>query len=111
MRELVEWAFRFTVTTPEPVPHREIEALLDDAVHWAEAHSFGVGGGFSSEGDDATSSSWDFEFGLCATLDHQLIPESRAKALLCHIRSKCSARGFSLQGGFREFTEEELCDS
>lgn len=79
-----EWWFEFDVTAAAPIPRAVIDALLDDAIAWAEARRLGIGGGYHPTtpviADAATA--WRFEFGLCVDAGGRLIPEPQAGALL-----------------------------
>ena len=75
MKSLVaSWDFNFSVETQEPITHRQLEELLIAVIQWAEANSLVIGGGFHPQGEGAVTNTWQFGFGVCATLDDQLIP-------------------------------------
>lgn len=46
VRSLDEWQFEFAVTAPAPIQRAIIDALLDEAIGWAEARTLGIGGGY-----------------------------------------------------------------
>jgi hypothetical protein len=46
MEERDEWCFDFRVSADLPIRRSEADALLDEAIRWAEAHRLGVGGGY-----------------------------------------------------------------
>ncbi len=108
MKSLVGWDFQFSVETQEPVTHRRLEELLLAVIQWAEANSLVIGGGFHLQDEGAVSNTWHLCFGLCATLDDQLIPGTQAQELLDLINHWCSARDIIISGGFREFTNLRL---
>ena len=109
MQSLEEWSFEFVVTAPAPIRRAVIDALLDEAIGWAEARTLGIGGGYGPDtpeiADAATA--WRFQFGLCVQSDGLLIPEPQAAELIDVLRGWCGPRGLSFAGGFRAFTPEE----
>ena len=106
MKKLIEWCFDFCLMKDAQV---SIERKIAENVaftiptNWAEKRDYGIGGGLSDK-----DGVWHIRFGLCATKDDQLIPESDAKLLLEEIVKYCKSIGCSIKGGYREFTEEEL---
>ena len=104
-----EWCFEFRVLANLPIRRSEADALLDEAIRWAEAHRLGIGGGYRPSSPEAKGAarSWSFRFGLCATEAGQLIPRRSAHDLWETLRAGCGRRGFECEGGFRAFTAEE----
>lgn len=107
-QRLAEWAFRFAVDTREPVAASRLDDLLATAIQWAEPRSLGIGGGFRARSGTQACSLWDFDFGLCVTLDDRLIPYAQARELLDVLQRWCAERGFGFSGGLREYGAEEL---
>lgn len=109
-KKLIEWAFRFNVDHIEKgriLTSKCAESLLLSMTAWAEKRDYGIGGGFHEMKSSQEKSQWEFSFGLCATRDHQLIPESKAEELWEFITEFCEKNNWKLQGEFREFTQEE----
>lgn len=105
-----EWCFEFHVSSDRPVHRSEADKILDEAIHWAEAHRFGVGGSYKPASAEVNNAccSWAFRFGLCASEDEQLIPRESASDLWELLSAECQRQGFICSGAFRAFTAEEL---
>jgi len=106
MKRLVEWCFDFTVrakASEPPVTWSLAEQFLDEAGDLADEKEYGVGGGPK----EIEPGVFHLCFGLTATLDDQLIPEDDAADLMATLRRSIEEQGYVVEGGFREFTEEE----
>src|SRR5262245_44969240 len=81
--ERAEWCFEFHVSSDRPVHQSEADRLMDEAIHWAEAHRLGVGGSYEPASAEVNNAccSWAFRFGLCASEDEQLISRESASDL------------------------------
>jgi hypothetical protein len=109
VQSLDEWCFEFDVTAVAPVPRPVIDALLDEAIGWAEARLLGVGGGYRPAAPEVAGAAmaWRFRFGLCVQAGGVLISESQAAELQELMRGWCESRELSFAGGFRAFTPAE----
>lgn len=109
MQSLDEWRFEFAVSGMAPVHRAVIDALLDEAIAWAEARTLSIGGGYRPVTPEVAgaATAWRFKFGLCVQADDLLIPELQAAGLRDVLRTWCGARGMSFAGGCRAFTPEE----
>ena len=109
MLSLDEWCYEFDVTAPTPIPRPDVDALLDEAIEWAEARALGIGGGYQPTSPEVAGGAvaWRFRFGLCIQAADRLIPESQAAELRESLRGWCESRRLSFVGGFRPFTPAE----
>lgn len=111
MKSLEEWNFEFSVSAVEPIPYEMMDHMLwHEAIPWAEKRELGIGGGFRNATRQGTNPDrlWHFGFGLCIQKDDLLIPRSQAQELFDMLVDWCQAQGFRVNGGFREYTPDEL---
>ena len=63
MVSLEEWCFDFYVTWLEPIPWRLMDDLLSiEAIGWAEAHQFGIGGSYRPASSEVARAACDWHF-------------------------------------------------
>jgi len=108
MNALVEWLFEFRVASRSgaPIKRREMEEFLEAAsAQWEEENDIFVGFGLDSLADEQAT--WLCRFPVCANHEEQLVPESKCQELLGLYQEHCDRRCWTLEDGFREFTEED----
>jgi hypothetical protein len=109
VQSLDEWCFEFVVAAMTPIPRSVIDALLDEAMEWAEARALGIGGGYRPVTPEvaAAATTWRFQFGLCIQASDLLIPDAQAAELCDLLRTWCNSRRLSYVGGFRPYSPAE----
>jgi hypothetical protein len=113
VRELVEWCFEFNLLPAAgggAVPYAVAEELMVEViVPWARAPEYTVGGGFSPAGEwrRPRAGEWGYNIGLAAVYLDQTIPEAHARGLLADIQAFAASHGARIEGGYREFTDED----
>jgi len=104
MKEQIEWLFvlRYATGATDTSLQDAGNALISVAVQWAETHEFGIGGGYKII---PLGEHWycEFNLGLTATRDGQMIKEIQAEYLLNLLFEYSIKRLHSLVGTYREF--------
>lgn len=107
MISLNEWSFRFRIqpcVVGGEVSREVAEAIVFDlAREWAELRCYGVGGGI----DQYSEGTFVARFGLCATQEQQLIPETDAADLWIRLHEFGQVHGCTLSGSFGPFPRSE----
>ena len=109
MKKLIEWLFEFRVTSLAggPISRKEMEAFMQVApVEWEDKHDLFAGFGLDSLAENQET--WLCSIPVCSNHDGQLVSEAQCIELLTLYTAYASERGWRLEGGFREFTKEEL---
>jgi hypothetical protein len=113
-RELSDWCFEFDLVPDAnegAVPYGPAEELMVDVIlPWARARGYEVGGGFRPAGEwwRPRVGQWGYKFSVATIYRDRLLPEAQAGALLEVIQAFAAAHGARIEGGYREFTDDDF---